>query len=432
MSDTFTFLFYPFVAALLLTGIHPYLGIHVLRRNIIFVDLALAQISALGATVAFMLGHAPQSVETYGYALAFTFAGAVLLTLSRGWGGRVSQETFVGVIYVVSAAAAFLLVDKAPQGAEHIRQLLVGSILTVDNHDLMRLALLYGAVGAFHWLFRKRFLAVSFEPDQARRQGIRLWLWDFLFYASFGVVVTSSVAVGGVLLVFSFLIIPAAIGALYFTGIAARLVVGWLMGALASAFGLGASFAWDLPTGAAMVCAFGAMLLVSALAKPLLTAPSSLKISVARRFVATGALFLAATVALSSLWLMIKPRADQPLLDLMETSVPALRMAFLSQAEIELVRDASSDAERYRQEAQRLNAMERDSRWQGAELTDYELQRLSSYTKSFHEMRNGELFVQKEMRNKARERQSWALGIPAFAISLALWGMAWPARRGRG
>ena len=429
MSDIFSFMFYPFAAALLLTGIHTYLGIHVLRRNIIFVDLALAQISALGATVAFMLGHAPQSAGAYGYALTFTLAGAVLLTLSRGWGGRVSQETFVGVIYVVSAAAAFLLVDKAPQGAEHIKQLLVGSLLTVDSHDLVRLALLYGAVGAFHWLFRKRFLAVSFEPDAARRQGARLWLWDFLFYASFGVVVTSSVAVGGVLLVFSFLIIPAAIGALYFTRIAARLAAGWLMGTLASSLGLGASFAWDLPTGAAMVCAFGAMLLVSALVKPLITAPRSLKKTVARGFVAMGAVAVAAVLALSSLWLMIKPRADHPVLDLMEASLPAVRMAFLSRAEIELMNDASRDAEHYRQEAQKLNGMERDSRWHGAELSDYELQRLSSYTKSFQEMRNGELFVQKEMRNKARERQSWALGIPVLAVSLAVLGIVWPLRR---
>lgn len=429
MPDLITFLFYPFVAALLLTGIHTYLGIHVLRRNIIFVDLALAQISALGATVAFMIGHAPQSAGAYGYALAFTLAGAVLLTLSRSWGGRVSQETFVGVIYVVSAATAFLLVDKAPQGAEHIKQLLVGSILTVGGGDLARLALLYGVIGVFHWLFRKRFLAVSFEPDAARRQGIRLWFWDFLFYASFGVVVTSSVAVGGVLLVFSFLIIPAAIGALYFTRIAARLAAGWLMGALASGLGLGASFAWDLPTGAAMVCAFGAMLAVSALAKPLITAPRSLKKTAAHGFIATGAVAVATVLALSSLWLMIKPRADHPVLDLLETSLPAVRMAFLSEAEIELMHGAFLDAERYRQEAQRLNWMERDSRWQGAELNDYELQRLSSYTKSFQEMRNGELFVQKEMRNRARERQSWALGIPVLAVSLAVLGIAWPLRR---
>lgn len=432
MADALGFLLYPFVAALLLTGIHTYLGIHVLRRNIIFVDLALAQISALGATAAFMLGHPPQSAAAYGYALAFTLAGAVLLTLSRSWGGRVSQETFVGVIYVVSAAAAFLLVDKAPQGAEQIKQLLVGSLLTVEGRDIVRLATLYGAVGAFHWLFRRCFLAVSFEPDAARRQGVRLWFWDFLFYASFGVVVTSSVAVGGVLLVFSFLIIPAAIGALYFTRMAARLVAGWLLGTLASGLGLGASFAWDLPTGAAMVCTFGAMLALAALCKPLIAAPAPLRRSVARRFAAGGLATAAATLALSSAWLIVNPRADHPVLDMLEASVPAVRTAFLRRSEIDLMNDAVRDAEHYRQEARRLNGMERDSRWRDTALSDYELQRLTSYTKSFQEMRNGELFVQMEMRYRARERQRLALGVPMLMISLALLTIVWPRPRARG
>src|SRR4028118_172931 len=258
MADTLELLAIPFLVALVLTGIHTYLGIHVLSRNIIFVDLALAQISALGATVAFMLGYLPQSLAAYVYSLLFTIVGAAILSLSRNWTGRVSQETFIGVVYVVSAAAAFLLVDKSPQGAEHIKQILVGSILTTTGDDLLKVVGLYSAVGLFHWLYRKRFLLISFEPERATQMGLRVWLWDFLFYLSFGVVVTSSVAIAGVLLVFCFLIIPAAIGTLYSSSILVKLLVGWATGIFASSGGLSASYLWDLPTGAAIVCVFGA------------------------------------------------------------------------------------------------------------------------------------------------------------------------------
>ncbi|HZG38404.1 MAG TPA: iron chelate uptake ABC transporter family permease subunit, partial [Nodosilinea sp.] len=198
MEDALQLLTIPFLVALVLIGIHTYLGIHVLSRNVVFVDLALAQISALGATVAFMLGHMPQTAAAYGYSLVFTVAGAAILSLSRQWTGRVSQETFIGVVYVVSAAAAFLLIDRSPQGAEHIKQILVGSLLTTTETDLLKVVGLYGVVGVFHWLFRDRFLTISLDPEQAVAKGWRLWLWDFLFYVSFGVVVTSSVAIAGV------------------------------------------------------------------------------------------------------------------------------------------------------------------------------------------------------------------------------------------
>lgn len=420
MPDILQLLGIPFLVALTLTGIHTYFGLHVLARNIVFVDLALAQISALGTTTAFMLGHLPQSEGAYLYALAFTLVGAAMLSLTRHWTGRLSQEALIGVIYVTAAAAGFLLVDQAPQGAEHLKQILIGSILTVSEDDLFRLLALYAAIGALHWVLRRRFLLLSFQPDGARRRGLRTWLWDFLFYASFGVVVTSSVAIGGVLLVFSFLIVPAAIGVLYSQRLLTRLLVGWGVGVLASLIGLSASYTLDLPTGAAVVCALALTLLLAAALKPLLFASRAGRNALCRRAGNLARQALAVSLLLSGLWLALNPRADQPLLDVAEHLYPALRVAFLDAREEAALRDAADAAARVRAEAQRLEAMERDSRWQGAELSDHELQRLTSYAQSFQEMEKGEHFVQRELRNRARERQRWVIAVPLLIVGFAL------------
>ncbi len=420
MPDILQLLGIPFLVALTLTGIHAYFGLHVLARNIVFVDLALAQISALGATTAFMLGYLPQSEGAYLYALAFTLVGAALLSFTRHWTGRLSQETLIGVIYVTAAAAGFLLVDQAPQGAEHLKQLLIGSILTVSGDDLFRLLALYAAIGALHWVLRRRFLLLSFQPDEARRRGLRASLWDFLFYASFGVVVTSSVAVAGVLLVFSFLIVPAAIGVLYSQRLLIRLLVGWVAGALASLTGMSASYVWDLPTGAAIVCGLALTLLLAAALKPLLFATAADRNALRRRAGHLARRALAVPLLLSGLWLAFNPRADQPLLDAAEYLYPPLRAAFLNAQEEAALHDADEAAARVRAEAQRLQTMERDSRWQGAELSDDELRRLTSYAQSFQEMEKGEQFVQRELRNRARERQRWVIAVPLLIVGIAL------------
>ncbi len=420
MTDAIQFLLIAFLVAIVLTGIHAYLGIHVLSRNVVFVDLALAQISALGATVAFMLGHLPQSTAAYGYALAFTLAGAVLLSLSRHWSGSITQEAVVGVIYVVSAAAAFLLIDKAPQGAEHIKQLLVGSILTVTRDDLVRLTALYALIAAFHWLFRKRFLLLTLDPARAKAQGLSVGWWDFLFYASFGVVVTSSVAVAGVLLVFSFLIIPAAIGMIYSVNIARKLYIGWAAGTLASVAGLSASYGWDLPTGATMVCAFGLTLALAGLVRPVVMLRGNERrrlLHNALRGTLTGFCIVG---LLSGAWLTINPRADHPLLDAAEAARPEIRNYFLSTSEREVYKSAVTVESKVQGESARMNEIERASRWQGKELSNDDVRRLSSYVQSFQEMRKGEQFVQREIRNKARERQRWVIGIPLVLVSLGL------------
>lgn len=410
------FLAVPLAVALLLTAIHTYLGLHVLARKIVFVDLALAQIAALGATLAFMLGHTPQSWATYGWSLLFTLVGAIVLSFSRSWtGARISQETIVGVVYVVSAAAVIVLIDQAPQGAEHLKQLLTGSILTVGSAELVKLAALYGLIALVHWLLRKPLIEISFNPTAKRRRA-NFWWWDFVFYALFGIVVTSSVAVAGVLLVFSFLIIPAMIGMLYSSRLGAALLIGCSAGAVASVAGLAASYLADLPTGAAMVCAFGVVLALAALAKPVVgqdVLGRRLQLARAGRLAGRGALFL---LLASALWLSINPRADQPLFDTLEVAIPHLRDLFLSPAEQAMYRQSRESEIKAQQQARRLTQQERDSRWQGRGIADDEVRRMSSYTQSFLEMQKGERFVQRALRDKVRERQRWVLGIPLIML----------------
>jgi zinc/manganese transport system permease protein len=420
----------PLLAALLLVGIHTLLGLHVLTRRIVFVDLALAQIAALGATLAFLLGYPPQSPGAFGYSLLFTLGGAVLLTWSRAWSGaRISPEAIVGVIYVVSAAAAVLLVDRAPQGAEHLKQILTGNILTVTPLDLAKLALLYAAVGVVHVVWRRPLWGLSRGAPLARGSG-PVWWWDFVFYALFGLVVTSSVAVAGVLLVFSFLIMPAAIGWLYSGRADRALVIGWLAGVLASGLGLAASYAWDLPTGAAMVCMFGAVLALAALAKPLVLARAAVRRRRARRALAWTGRAALLVLAASALWLVLVPQADQPLLDALERAWPTARRPFHTAGEWEIIVSSQRAEQRAASEAARLTEKERASRWQGEALPDEEVRRLSSYTQSFLEMRRGEQVVQRALRDQARARQRWILGIPVLLASVGALLILWPAGRG--
>ncbi len=261
LADLLSLMWVPFLMCLVLTGIHAYLGFHVIAREVVFVDIALAQIAALGATAAFLVGFALESWVSYAFALGATLIGALVLSLTRSRERRVSQEAVIGVVYAVSAAAAVLLVDRAPHGVEHLRAMLVGNILAVQGADVLKVGALYAAVGAVHWLCRRPFFLISTDPDSAFREGWRVRWWDLLFYASFGLVVTSSVRIAGVLLVFSYLIIPALAGNTLGGGIATRLLVGWGFGTLVSVVGMVASAALDLPTGATVVCAFGLTLL---------------------------------------------------------------------------------------------------------------------------------------------------------------------------
>ncbi len=254
------FLIWPFVASLILTGIHAYLGVHVVERGVIFVDLALAQIAALGATIAILIGMDPHGTGAYWLSLGFTFIGAAIFAFARTRRGHIPQEAFIGIAYAVASAAAILAMSKATGETEHLKDMLVGNILSVSRHDVFKTAVLYGVVGVFHYIFRRRFLLISTDPEQAEAQGISIRFWDFLFYASFGFVVTSSVAIAGVLLVFCYLIVPSVGAMLFADRVGRRLAIGWTMGTLVSALGTYLSYYWDLPTGATIVCTFGAAL----------------------------------------------------------------------------------------------------------------------------------------------------------------------------
>jgi zinc/manganese transport system permease protein len=254
-----------FVASLILTGIHAYLGVHVVERGVIFVDLSLAQIAALGTTVAYLAGHDLHSGAAYLYSLGFTFLGAAIFAMTKVHRQtRIPQEAIIGIAYAVSAAVAILVMSKATQETEHLKEMLVGNILSVSWKELAKTAVLYSLVGIFHFIFRRRFLLISMNEPEAERRGWNVRFWDFLFYVSFGFVVTSSVAIAGVLLVFCFLIVPSVTAMLFSEKLGARLAIGWTMGAVVSAAGVTLSFTLDLPTGATIVGTFGAALLLLA------------------------------------------------------------------------------------------------------------------------------------------------------------------------
>src|SRR5438094_1839577 len=266
------FLAAPFAASLILTGIHAYLGVHVVERGVIFVDLSLAQIAALGATIALLMpvsGGDPHAPVVYWISLAFTFIGALVFSTIRSKRARIPQEAIIGICYAVASAGAILAMSKATSESEHLKDMLVGNILAVSWSEVGKTAMLYGAIGAFHYIFRHKFLAISLDPRKAEAEGISIKLWDFLFYASFGFVVTSSVSIAGVLLVFCYLIVPSVAAILYADTIGRRLAIGWTMGTVVSALGVYLSLTLDLPTGATIVCTFGLVLIIMASVRPL-------------------------------------------------------------------------------------------------------------------------------------------------------------------
>ena len=401
-------------------AIHQCFGVHVLRRGVIFVDLALAQMSALGATLAFAAGHDPSSIGGLAYTLCFSAAGAALLALARTLPKGIDHEAYIGIIYVVSTAATIVAVDQAPHGAEHVKQILVGSILGMSFESLPRLLLLYGAVGAVLWLARKPIAEASgFMPSIRGRVHVA---WDFLFYFLFGLVVTSSVAIAGVLLVFCFLIVPSLTGSLFSRRPMSSYVVGWLAGLIASAAGLGTSYAWDLPTGAALVIAFAAVLLAACVLRGILLVPASRRLASLRNVARKGCIGILSVASLAMLWLVVQPRADQPLLEWAEKVVGSGPEAFLTPAERRRYAEAVATAKMKHEQAGRLTREERQARWQGVGLSDEEIRRIGTFQQTFSEMARGEDFVVRELTAEARERQRWRLAPIGLAVCVAvLW-----------
>jgi zinc/manganese transport system permease protein len=418
MNDAVSFLFLPALACIALVGVHAYFGLQVLERNVIFVDLALAQVAALGATVAFLVGHPPQGLAAQGYALAFTLAAAAFLASTRRWSTRLPQEAQIGVLYVVAAAAALLAVDSAPQGAEHIRQILTGNILTVGWEELRWAVPLYAIVG----------VAYPLAARALERRWPGRWAGEFAFYAAFGLVVTSSVALAGVLLVFAFLIIPAAIGVLHAERGRSRLAVAWIAGAAIAIAGLAISYRQDLSTGATLVCTYGGALVLAGIVRwfrdPALAA--------VRRAQAWKAARWAAALALgaSAIWVVALPRADQPLLDGLERMYPALRALYMDEKSLAIAADAESYETRYRVESEKLRAREAEHRWKGAPLDEAEVRKIAAFLKSYNEMMQGERFVVNEVRARQRERHRGWIG--AVLLLAAFLASPWrPARNSR-
>lgn len=261
----------PFVACMLLVAMLSYLGLHVIAREVIFVDLSLAQMAALGSLSALLFHVRPESPLTYVFALLATAVGAFLFALTRSSGRseRVPQEAFIGIVYVVASAAAVLVANKVPGGGEAVEKALVGSLLWVTWATNLNLAIAYAALGIFQFALRRRFLTISFHPEQAEAQGWKIRLWDFLFYLSFGVVITLAVPIAGVLVVFSFLVVPAVIANLFTADKRQLTIIAWSSGALASILGLWLSYTEDLPTGPLVVCMYGLLLIGAAVLRKL-------------------------------------------------------------------------------------------------------------------------------------------------------------------
>ena len=257
-------------ASLIVAGIHAYLGLHVVERGVIFVDLSLAQIASLGAAIAVWQGYDPHTdPQIYWMSLGFTMIGALIFAMVKGHEARIPQEAIIGISYAVASAAVILAMSQATGEAEHLRDMLVGNILSVQWPEVWRTAAIYAVIAIFHFIFRKRFLEISVDPHGAAARGVSVRFWDFLFYASFGIVVTRSVAIAGVLLVFCYLIVPSVGGMLFSSRVGPRLAIGWVMGTVVSMLGMYLSVLFDLPTGAAIVCTFGAALIVMAALRPL-------------------------------------------------------------------------------------------------------------------------------------------------------------------
>jgi zinc/manganese transport system permease protein len=255
-------MFWPIMACVLLPWLLVYLGLHVVQRGIIFIDIAMAQMASLGICLAVLLHLDLESWTALGIALAFTLVGASIFSVTGKRASQIPQEAVIGIAYVVTAAAAVLLLSRAAEGDEQIKNMLVGNILLVTPREVWERFALFAAVGAFHFVFRKHFLLVSFDRDGAYQKGLRVRWWDFLFYAVFGLVVTSFVQIAGVLLIFSYLIVPAVCGINLARRIATRLLVGWIIALIGGVAGLFLSYWWDLPSGAAIVCTFGALLIL--------------------------------------------------------------------------------------------------------------------------------------------------------------------------
>ncbi len=269
--DLFTlpFMQMALLSALILAGIHAYLGFHIVSRGVIFVDLSLAQAAAFGSIVALVAGVEQHTVGSYFVSLLFTLIGAAIISVARTKDDRIPQEAFIGIVYAGFSAGVILLLAHRPEGTEELQHMLAGSLLTVSPVELVKIAVLYLAVGLFHWVFRRKFFAITQDRKAAKEEGISIGLWDFLFYATFGIVVTSSVEIAGVLMVFSLLVIPPVIALLITQNGSLRLALGWVIAIIATFFGLLVSLGLDMPAGPSIISSLTTILILTVFGRKL-------------------------------------------------------------------------------------------------------------------------------------------------------------------
>jgi zinc/manganese transport system permease protein len=243
-----------FALSALMIMTHTYLGLHVLARGIIFIDLALAQVAALGISVAFLLGEEAHGMAAQAYAFVATLVAAFAFAGLRRVEGKTTREVIIGCVYVVTTALSIVILSRSAQGMEELKSIFNGNILWVQWQEISIIATCYAALSVLHILYRDRFYRLSFDSDGVERPS---FFWEFLFFASFAIVITLAVSVAGVLLVFAFLIIPAFSASILSASFGSRLLIGWALGLLGCAMGLWLSFSADLPIGATMVTVMG-------------------------------------------------------------------------------------------------------------------------------------------------------------------------------
>ena len=256
----------PFAVSVLLVGIHCYLGLHVIARGVIFVDLSLAQVAAFGSTLALLLGFEHHSTEGYLIAFASTLIASVIFAAARRDEKHFPQEAIIGVTYAMCSALVVLVIDKMAHGAEHMKDLLVGDVLWVTWADFRKTAIIYGFAGLIHFVFRKKLIEASFNVKSNPHP-----VWDFLFYALFGLVITSSVHLAGVLQVFAVLIVPALVCRPFAKTLRGRLLFGWGFGVVMTLIGMALSIRLDMPSGALVVVCFSVMPILLLLVRRILS-----------------------------------------------------------------------------------------------------------------------------------------------------------------
>ena len=262
MLETIKFMLPPFIAAFIIVGMHAYLGIHVIKRGIIFVDLAFAQIAALGAIVCLLFNLSAKSGYNYYFSFGFILIGSLIFSFVKSGNKQIPKEAIIGIVYGLSLAIAMVIADKISGGGEHIREILTGNILWVNWSIILKILITYIVIAVIHFFARKKFTAITNDYASKNSLNRSASLWDFLFFITFGIVITLSVPIAGVLLVFSFLIIPATISVIFAKSWKGQIAIGWIVGVLSILLGFWYSYVYNAPSCPAVICILGIFLIL--------------------------------------------------------------------------------------------------------------------------------------------------------------------------